>query len=105
MRAIGLAALPWQKYFGGFETLVAGAAPVFWTFFLLTGLSVFVLRIKDGNRKRPFSIPLYPLPPIIFSLTCIYMLWCSLDYARWLALLGVAPLLAGLPLYWMGRKS
>ena len=105
LTAVDLAALPWQKFFGGFETLVAGTAPVFWTFFLLTGLSVFVLRIKDGRRHRPFRIPLYPVPPIIFSATCAYMLYCSLDYARWLALLGVVPLLAGLPLYWIGRKS
>jgi len=105
LTAVGLATLPWQKFFGGFETLLAATAPVFWTFFLLTGLSVFVLRIKDGRRQRPFRIPLYPLPPIIFSATCIYMHWCSLDYASWLALLGVLPLLAGLPLYWLGRKS
>lgn len=100
----GMSGLPWGKYFGGFETLVAGTAPVFWTFFLLTGLSVFVLRIKDGRRKRPFQIPLYPIPPIIFTATCVYMLWCSLDYARALALLGAVPLLVGLPLYWISRS-
>ena len=105
LTTIGLAALPWQEYFGGFETLVTGTAPVFWIFFLLTGLSVFVLRIKDGSRIRPFRIPLYPIPPIIFSLTCIYMLWSSLLYARTLALLGAVPLLVGLPIYLMGRKS
>ena len=42
--------LPWEKYFGGFETLVSGTAPVFWTFFLLTGISLFVLRDRDGQR-------------------------------------------------------
>ncbi len=104
LTAVGLGVLPWEKYFGGFETLVAGTAPVFWTFFLLTGLSVFVLRIKDPRRERPFRIPLYPIPPIIFSATCVYMLYCSLEYAGTLALLGAVPLLLGLPLYWISRR-
>ncbi|NLX99638.1 MAG: amino acid permease [Rhodopirellula sp.] len=95
----GLGGLPWDKYFGGFETLLAGSAPYFWVFFLLTGLSLFVLRVKDRGRERGFSVPWYPLPPIIFSATCIYMLHSSLDYAGSLALVGAAPLLAGLPLY------
>ena len=51
-----------HDYFGGFETLVAGSAPVFWAFFLLTGLSVFVLRRRNPHVARPFSIPLFPLP-------------------------------------------
>ena len=51
----GLPGLPWDSTLGGFETLVAGSAPVFWAFFLLTGISVIVLRIKDGKRPRPFA--------------------------------------------------
>ena len=33
----------------GFETLVEYTAPVFWLFFLLTGVALFVLRRKDGT--------------------------------------------------------
>lgn len=99
----GLHGLPWAKYFGGFETLLAGTAPVFWAFFLLTGLAVFVLRVKDPQAARPFRIPFYPLPPIIFAATCIYMLYSSLTYAKTLSLLGVVPLLLGLPIYWIDR--
>jgi amino acid transporter len=99
LRAVGLQGLPWEKYFGGFETLVAGTAPVFWLFFLLTGLSVFVLRWKDARLPRPFSTPLYPLTPLVFCATCGYMLYSSLAYAKTLALLGAVPLLLGFPLY------
>jgi APA family basic amino acid/polyamine antiporter len=95
LRAIGLDGLPWHKYFGGFETLVAGSAPVFWAFFLLAGIAVFVLRIRFADRDRPFRIPFFPLPPIVFCLACGYMLYSSLDYARWLTLLGLAPLTLG----------
>jgi amino acid transporter len=101
--AVGIPALPWAKYFGGFETLVAGSAPVFWTFFLMTGVAVIVLRIKNPDRPRPYSVPCYPLPPIVFCATCGFMLWSSLDYARWLSLLGVVPLALGVPVYLIVR--
>jgi basic amino acid/polyamine antiporter, APA family len=93
--SVGLRELPWHEYFGGFETLVAGSAPVFWAFFLLTGLAVFVLRIRFADRDRPFRIPFFPLPPIVFCLACAYMLYSSLTYARWLTLLGLVPLAFG----------
>jgi basic amino acid/polyamine antiporter, APA family len=99
----GLAGLPWSEYFGGFETLVAGTAPVFWMFFLLTGLSVFRLRWLDPELPRPFRIPLYPITPIIFCLTCSYMLYSSLVYAKALSLIGIVPLVVGLPLYLFSR--
>ena len=40
----GLATIPWADYEGGFNTLVAASAPLFWGFLLLTGTSQFVLR-------------------------------------------------------------
>lgn len=109
LQAIGLSPLPWKNYFGGFNTLVAGSAPVFWVFFLLTGISLFVLRFKDRGIQRPFSAPLYPLEPIVFCAMCGYMLYSAVDYAKGLSLLGVVPLLIGVPLYlvsqWVLRPS
>jgi APA family basic amino acid/polyamine antiporter len=108
LRAIGLHGLPWEAYFGGFETLVSGTAPVFWAFFLLTGISLFVLRVRDGQRRRPFTTPLFPVPPIIFCGMCGYMLYSSLTYAKELAIIGLLPLAVGIPLYaisqWRGHR-
>lgn len=101
---VALSPLPWQEYFGGFNTLVAGTAPVFWTFFLLTGLSVFVLRWKDGPIERPFSVPWFPVPPLLFCGTCVYMLYSAVVYAKALTLLGVAPVILGLPVYVLSRR-
>jgi APA family basic amino acid/polyamine antiporter len=105
LHAVRLSGLPWEKYFGGFETLVAGTAPVFWSFFLLTAISLFVLRIKDRGRPRPFLVPLFPVPPIVLCLTCLYMLYSSLDYSKWLALIGVVPLALGIPLYALSNSG
>jgi len=101
---VGIAPLPWQRYYGGFETLVASSAPVFWTFFLMTGLALFVLRWKDGERRRPFRTPLYPLPPVVFCLGCIFMLHSSLEYAGALVLFAIVPTALGLPLYVASRQ-
>jgi amino acid transporter len=90
---------------GGFDTLLTCTAPIFWGFFLLTGISVFVLRQRDPDIERPFKVPLYPELPLIFCVSCGYMLYSSIDYAfirEWkggLFLLGVLPLIIGLPLY------
>ena len=92
----------------GFKSMVEFTAPVFWLFFLLSGISLFVLRMRDPHTPRPFRVPFYPVLPLIFCLTCCYMLWSSLSYvydqslggvnAAWI---GVAVLLPGLVFLWI----
>nr|MDP9179486.1 amino acid permease [Gemmatimonadota bacterium] len=65
---------------GGFRAMVEFTAPVFWLFFLLAGVSLFVLRRREPNIERPFGVPLYPLLPLLFVIVCGYMLWSSLSY-------------------------
>jgi basic amino acid/polyamine antiporter, APA family len=96
---IGRDPLPWTKYRGGFETLVAATAPVFWGFFLLSGLSIFVYRTHWPERPRSFVVPLYPLLPTVFVITCMWMLCESISYAGDLALLALIPLGFGLPIF------
>jgi APA family basic amino acid/polyamine antiporter len=66
----------------GFRAMVEYTAPVFWLFFLLTGLSLFRLRRIDASRPRPFRVPLYPLVPVLFCASCAAMLWSSVSYVR-----------------------
>ena len=52
--SLGLIALgAWTRQ--GFSTMVDYTAPVFWFFFLLTGLSLFILRTADAETRRPFA--------------------------------------------------
>lgn len=86
----------------GFKAMVEFTAPVFWLFFLLSGISLFVLRVREPDIERPFKVPLFPLLPLLFCAMCAYMLWASLSYvysqslgglnAAWI---GVAVLAAG----------
>jgi amino acid transporter len=65
---------------GGFRAMVEFTAPVFWLFFLLVGIALFVLRVREPGRERPFKVPLYPVLPALFCLSCAYMLWSSLSF-------------------------
>lgn len=89
----------------GFETMVSYVSPVFWLFFLLTTLSLVVLRWREPRRERPFRVPVYPYTPMLFAAACAYMFWSSLVYSGWGALLGMLVLAAGVPFCWWRRDS
>ncbi|MBM3997614.1 MAG: amino acid permease [Planctomycetes bacterium] len=95
--------IDWGFYRGGFFTLFAGTAPVFWIFFLMTGFSMFALRARDPNIERPFILraPWYPFLPMIFCGMCLFGFYAAMRYAGWVSLLGFIPLFLGLPLYWL----
>ena len=94
----------------GFETMVAYTAPAFWLFFLLTGISLFVLRRQQPVNTDAFRVPLYPLTPLLFCAMCGYMLYSSVNYAMSKdpgslgAQLGIGVLLLGVPLALLARK-
>jgi len=82
----------------GFETMVDYTAPVFWFFFLLSGMSLLILRRREPELSRPFRVPVYPLLPILFCGMCGYLLYSSLVFTGIGALLGVVIVVAGSPL-------
>ncbi len=92
----------------GFTAMVAYTSPVFWTFFLLTALTLFVFRQKGGDAPS-FRVPLYPVIPLVFCAVCLYMLYSSINYVRFAVEFGVAVLAglaimaAGIPLYFLVR--
>jgi basic amino acid/polyamine antiporter, APA family len=103
IEAAGLGSPKWEGH-GGFDTLLSWTSPVFWTFFLLSGLSLFVLRWKDRQRERVFKVPLYPVFPLIFCATCAYMLYSSAAYAGKLTLVPAALVFAGLLICLFSRR-
>jgi basic amino acid/polyamine antiporter, APA family len=93
----------------GFSAMVAYTSPVFWTFFLLTALTLFVFR-RTSPETPAFRVPLYPVVPIAFCLACVYMLYSSINYVRFAVEFGVAVLAGfavmalGIPLYFLARN-
>lgn len=64
----------------GVKFMVDFTAPVFWFFFLLTGIALFVLRFREPHVARPFRVPMYPVLPIVFVGTCAFLLYRSLQF-------------------------
>jgi len=88
----------------GLRAMVDYTAPVFWLFFLLVGLGLLKLRRAEPARARPYGVPLYPLPPLVFCVTSAGLLYSSLAYARTGAVAGVGALLLGLVPLAIGRR-
>ncbi|MHC5743955.1 MAG: APC family permease [Nostoc sp.] len=90
----------------GFETMVDYTAPIFWFFFLLSGISLLVLRIREPHIVRPFRVPFYPLTPLLFCAVCGYLLYSSLAYTGVGAIAGVLVVAAGIPLlFWNNYRQ
>ncbi|MHC4176850.1 MAG: APC family permease [Planctomycetota bacterium] len=87
---------------GGFASMIIFTTPVFWFFLLLVGICLFVLRHREPGTPRPYLVPAYPVIPILFCLSSLYMLYSSVDYAvknqSWEALWSVLILVVGLAL-------
>ena len=79
----------------GFERLAVFAAPFFWLFFTMVSISIFVFRYQrsgeassvDAPSNEPpsnslpvFQAPLYPIGPILFVASCLFMLYSSASY-------------------------
>jgi amino acid transporter len=94
---------PSDKPSDPFEVLVMGTTPVFFLSLLLTGLSLFVFRARAPGFHPPFAVPLYPFVPLLFCGACAYMLVGSVLDAWQKALVGLAALAAGLPLWLISR--
>ncbi len=90
----------------GFETMVDYTAPIFWFFFLLSGISLLVLRIREPHIVRPFRVPFYPFTPLLFCAVCAYLLYSSLVYTGVGAIAGVLVVAAGIPLlFWNNYRQ
>lgn len=88
------------------STMVDYTAPVFWFFILLTTISLFVFRNREENSGGNFEVPLYPLTPLLFIISCMYLLYSSIMFTGWGAAVGIIFLLIGLPVYyWAQNKS
>lgn len=88
-----------------FEDLIFVTAAVFWFLFLLTGVALFVLRYRDPDIPRHFSVPGYPVVPVIFCLWCGYMVVGAALFRPMHSLAGLGISLLGLPLYFLQRPG
>jgi APA family basic amino acid/polyamine antiporter len=71
---------------------------------LFTVLGVMVLRATRPEIARPYRVWAYPLPPIIFAVITLWMMFYVLRWKTIESLAGLATTLVGLLLYFCAGK-
>ncbi len=72
---------------------------------LFTVLGVMVLRATRPGIARPYRVWAYPMPPIIFAVITLWMMFYLLRWKTTESLAGLATALVGLLLYFCTRKD
>jgi APA family basic amino acid/polyamine antiporter len=94
---------------GSFDLVTSMYVFVSWLLYLLMGIGVFILRIREPHRVRPFRVPGYPWVPLIFVLFTFSFLGLTLvgDISAYVnheapvinSVMGLVFVLSGAPLY------
>lgn len=74
-------------------------------FYVMTFFGVFKLRRQDPQAKRPFSVPLYPLTPIVAILGAAFVLVSELFSDLSGVLISLIIVLCGIPIFYYKEKQ
>jgi APA family basic amino acid/polyamine antiporter len=66
---------------------------------MLTVLSVVILRWRQPSRERPFRVPLYPLPPLVFLVGTALLTAAAFSQRPWESGLSLLSILLAVPAY------
>jgi APA family basic amino acid/polyamine antiporter len=89
---------------GTFNQLLTYVVFTGWIFYALGAASIFVFRHKRPNAPRPFRVPGYPLTPALFVIASAIIVLNTLVTQSNRALVGLAFVAAGAPVYLIWRK-
>jgi APA family basic amino acid/polyamine antiporter len=90
---------------GRFEELYTYVMFASWILYGMTGIAVLVLRRRRSELARPYRTLGYPGVPVLFVLGAGAVVWSTLVQSPRESLLGLAIILAGLPLYFHWRRK
>ncbi len=90
---------------GTYEQLTAYVVFGSWFFYGMTALSVIVLRKKMPNVPRPYKAWGYPVATLAFALIAALFVLNTLVGDTRNAVIGIAILLLGVPVYWYWTKG
>ncbi len=74
----GVMALVLILLLGSLVSALLYTSAAVYTFYLATSLAVAVLRWKHPNLTRPYRVSLYPLPLLVFSSMCLYLIYSAI---------------------------
>ncbi len=76
-----------------------------WILYLLTAVSVFVLRRKRPDLERPYHVLGYPLVPVLFIGVATLLLVSTLQTRPRESLMGIALMILGVPFYFYWKAT
>ena len=88
-----------------FENALIYTASAVYTFYLATGISVAVLRRTNAETPRPFKVPGFPIPLIVFSGGCIWAVFSAIQYKPEAACICFGVLGTGLILWHLNKRG
>lgn len=89
---------------GRFQALFTLAIFSEWLFYALTASTIFIFRHRDPKTVRPYSVPGYPVVPILFILSAAVLLVFSFHNQPINSLIGTGVILLGVPLHYFLQK-
>jgi APA family basic amino acid/polyamine antiporter len=92
---------------GTFEQLYSYVVFGFWIFMGLTVAGVMILRRTRPDLPRPYKTWGYPVTPVLFILSSVFLTVNSLIRAFWNSFAGLGLIAIGVPVYliWKGRRK
>jgi len=90
--------------FAGFDALSDYLIFNTFLFFLASVIALFVLRRKEPETARPYRVVGFPVVPAVFIVVAIWVLVQTLVTNPTGSLIGIAILLASIPVYLMRRS-
>jgi APA family basic amino acid/polyamine antiporter len=84
---------------GGFEHLITMATFANFIFFTMVVFSVIVLRRTRPDLPRPYRVPWYPLPVVVFVIVSVFFVVNTLIEEPVSSLMGLGIVLIGIPFY------
>jgi basic amino acid/polyamine antiporter, APA family len=76
-----------------------------WILYLMTAVSVFVLRRKQPTLPRPYHVIAYPVVPVLFSAVAVLLLVSTFHTRPRESLMGLALMALGIPFYFHWKRT
>ncbi|MCM3736076.1 amino acid permease [Bacillus cytotoxicus] len=78
---------------------------IIYIFYVMTFIGVFILRKRNAGQKREYSVPLYPIVPVLAILGSLFVIGSAIINEPSRCFLSIAIVLTGLPVYWYLNKK
>jgi len=85
------------------DSLTDIAMFIMWAFYVSAFIAVFILRKRYPKAKRSYSVPGYPIVPMIAILGAFYIIVSMFMDKPMDAMLAVGITIIGLPIYWLSK--